>query len=126
MARGKRPVAAIAEAKKFAEKMGYRWQENTTNPELAFDLFIFKPAYLRAVKVRQTRHRIDPDTFYEELLAEDLREVRALPFPPFILREIWLRTQHERSWRRLVVYDLAVAEIGWWEPDGYVNPYNRD
>ena len=126
MTRGKRPVAAIAEAKKFAEKMGYRWQENTENPDLAFDLFIFKPASLRAVKVRQTRHRIDPDTFYEDLLADDLREIRALPLPAWLPREIWLRTQHERAWRRLLIHDLAVGELEWWEPDRYVNPHTRD
>jgi hypothetical protein len=33
MTRGKKPVAAIAEAKKFAERMGYRWQENS-HPDL--------------------------------------------------------------------------------------------
>ena len=43
MTRGKKPVAAIDEAKKFAEKMGYRWQTNE-HPDLAYDLFIFKPA----------------------------------------------------------------------------------
>jgi len=33
------------------------------------------------VKVRQTRYRIDPDTIYNNLLQDDLRVVRALPFP---------------------------------------------
>jgi len=32
MTRGKRPAGAISDAKKFAERMGYRWQENTDNP----------------------------------------------------------------------------------------------
>jgi hypothetical protein len=38
MIRGKRPIAAIRDAKKIAEKMDYRWQENTDNPDLAYDL----------------------------------------------------------------------------------------
>ena len=42
MTRGKKPAAAIDEAKKFAEKMGYRWQTNE-HPDLAYNLFIFKP-----------------------------------------------------------------------------------
>ena len=61
MTRGKKPVAAIAEAKTFAERMGYRWQENS-HPDLAYDLFIFKPGAAGIVRVRQTRYRIDPDT----------------------------------------------------------------
>jgi hypothetical protein len=40
-------------------------------------------------------------------------------------REIWLRTQHERVFRRLRVLDVAVAEIGFFDPDEYVNPHAR-
>jgi hypothetical protein len=81
MTRGKKPDAAIREAKKFAERMGYRWQENTENPELAYDFMAFKPGYAMLVKVRVPRYHINPDTFYEDLLEDDLREVRALPVP---------------------------------------------
>ena len=80
MARGKRPKAAIDEAKKFAERMGYRWQENT-HPDVAYDLFLFKKDSARIIKVRTTRHRIEPNTYYENFLSDELREVRALPFP---------------------------------------------
>jgi len=124
MTRGKKPSAAIDEAKKFAEKMGYRWQTNE-HPDLAYDLFIFKPGAACIVRVRQTRYRIDPDTMYEDLLPDDLREVRALPFPPWISRELWLRTQHERVWRRLRVLPTVVSEIEWWGPDDYTNPHVR-
>jgi len=126
MPRGAKPLAAIRDAKKFAEKMGYRWEENTDNLDLAYDLHIFKPGYAFLLKVRVVRYHIDPDAFYEDLLADDLREVRGLPFPKWMPREIWLRTQHERTFRRLRVLDLAVAEIGFWEPDGYVNRHARD
>jgi hypothetical protein len=125
MTRGKKPVAAIKEAKKFAERMGYRWQENTDNPDLAYDLQCFKPGYAMLVKVRVPRYPINPNDFYEELLADDLREVRALPFPAWMPREIWLRTRHERGWRRLRVFDVAVSEIEWWKPDGCTNPHAR-
>jgi hypothetical protein len=125
MTRGKKPAGAISDAKKFAERMGYRWQENTDNPELAYDLHVFKPGYAFLVKVRVLRNHINPDIFYEDLLEDDLRDVRALPFPQWMPREIWLRTQHERTFRRLRVHDVAVAEIGFWNPDEYVNPHAR-
>jgi hypothetical protein len=126
MTRGKKLTGAIREAKKFAEQMGYRWQENTDNPELTYDLQVFKPGYAFLMKVRVVRYHIDPETFYEDLLEDDLREVRApSPFPQWMPREIWLRTQHERTFRRLRVHDSAVAEIGFWNPDAYVNPHAR-
>jgi hypothetical protein len=104
--------------------MGYRWQENP-DPDLAYDLFIFKPGAACIVRVRQTRFLINPDTIYEDLLPDDLRDVRGLPFPPWITREIWLRTRHERAWRRLRVHDLSVDEVEWWGPDDYTNPHAR-
>jgi hypothetical protein len=104
--------------------MGYRWQENT-QADLAYDLFIFKPETACIVRVRQTRYRIDPETLYEDLIPDDLREVRALPFPPRLSKEIWLRTQHERTWRRLRIFELSVEELDWWGPDDYTNPYSR-
>lgn len=124
MTRGPKPAAAIAEAKKFAEKMGYRWMENP-HTDLGFHLFLFKLDSARIVRVRQTRHRIDPETFYEDLIPDDLREVRGLPFPNIIPKEIWLRTQHERVWRRLLIYDISVCELEWWGPDDYVNPHAK-
>lgn len=84
MTRGKKPAAAIRDAKKFAEKMGYRWQENMENPDLGYDLQVFKPGYAILVKIRVLRNHISPNVFYEDLLEDDLREVRALPFPPWM------------------------------------------
>ena len=126
MARGRRPTAAIAEAKEFAERMGYGWTDNP-HEDLAFDFFIYKPESFRAIAVRMTRNRIEPEAFFEKLFPEEIAGLRALPFPEFILRELWLRTRHERAWRRLIVYrpPIAVGEIGWWGPDDYVNPYAR-
>jgi len=121
MTPGKKPVAAINEAKGFVERMGYRWQTNT-DPDLLYDLLIFKPASIWLVKVRQTRYRIDPESFYEDLFPNELRGLRDLPFPACVLRELWLRTQHERIWRRLLVHELSVGELGWWGPGRVQKP----
>jgi hypothetical protein len=124
MTRGKRPVAAIAEAKLSAERMGYRWMENP-HDELPYDLLIFKPVSVRLVKVRLTRYPVDPNGFYEQQFPDEIRGLRSLPYPPCIPRELWLRTRHERAWRRLIVRDHGVEEIGWWGPDDYTNPHAR-
>ena len=124
MTRGRKPEAAIGEAKDFAGRMGYRWQENR-HEDLPYDFLAFKRESVRAVRVRLTRYHIDSEAFYEELFPAEIQGLRELPFPPFILRELWLRTQHERVWRRLIVHDLAVSEIEWWGPDDYTNPHAR-
>lgn len=124
MTRGKKPAAAIDDAKGFAQRMGYRWMDNP-DEELPFDFFIFKPATFRVVKVRLTRYSIDPEAMYEDLFPDEIRGLRELPFPPTICRELWLRTRAERVWRRLNIHDSAVSEIEWWGPDDYTNPHVR-
>jgi hypothetical protein len=125
MTPGHPPLAAIRDAKKFAEKMGYQWEENT-HPELGYHLLIFKPDSLRLITVRVVRHAIGADVFYDELLPDEIAGMRMLPFPAWIPREIWLRTQHERTFRRLLVHEFSIGEIGFWNPDGYVNPHAKD
>jgi len=124
MTRGARPLAAIADAKGFAERMGYRWEANT-HPDLGYDLHLFKPTYSFLMRARVLRHHIEPDAFYEELIPEDIAVVQNLPFPKWMPREIWLRTQHERTFRRLRILDTGIWEIGRMQPDGYVNPHAR-
>jgi hypothetical protein len=124
MTRGKKPEAAIGEAKEFEERRGYLPMDNP-HKDLPFDILIFKRESVRVVKVRQTRYHIDPNEFYEQQFSELIQGLRKLPCPPFILRELWLRTQHERVWRRLVVHNLSVEEIEWWGPDKYTNPHAR-
>ena len=124
MTRGKKPEAAIAEAKSFAERMGYRWMDNP-HADLQFDFLIFKPGSFRLVKVKTSRYRLDPEIFSDQIYPEMVAELRSLPFPSFVLRELWLRTQHERSWRRFIVNAVSVSEIEWWGPDDYTNPHAR-
>ncbi len=124
MTRGKKPTTSVTEAKAFAERMGYLPVDNQ-HEDLAFDFLIFKPESARAVKVRQTRYHIDPNGFYEQQFPDEIQGLRNLPLPPCILRELWLRTQHERMWRRLVIHDLSIGELEWWGPDRYTNPHTR-
>lgn len=125
MTRGKKPVAAIRDAKKFAQKMGYFVQENTENPGQGRDFFAYKEAGALVVKVRVVRNTIGPDVCFNELLEDECRELAGLPFPPWLVREIWLRTQHERIFRRLRLHGIYPFEIEFWTPDDYVNPHAK-
>jgi hypothetical protein len=122
--RGRKPTAAIADAQKFAEWMGYHWMENP-GPDMPFDFLIFKKDSVRVVRVRQTRNQIDPEAFYEKKYPDEVADLRSLPFPPFVFRELWLKTRGEKVYRRLHVTDFSVGEIEWWGPDKYTNPHAR-
>lgn len=124
MVRGKKPTTARDEAQKFAERMGYHWIANA-EPDLPYDLVIFKKDSIRTVKVIQARNRIDPEVFYEKKYHKEAVGMRSLPLPPYVVREIWLKTRGEKIYRRLHVTDVSVGEIELWKPDGYVNPHAR-
>jgi len=51
MTRGKKPEAAIAEAKEFAKRIGYLPMDNL-HEDMPFDILIFRCESVRVVKVR--------------------------------------------------------------------------
>jgi hypothetical protein len=122
MTRGKKPTTALDEAKSCAEKMGYRWCLNT-DPEFPFDAFIFRDAVIAVVKVKKVRYSIDDKTPAEKFFPEEIEGLRHLPMPAHVLRELWVRTQNERAWRRFYILHDAVGELGFNKVEGYVNPH---
>jgi len=104
--------------------MGYRSLDNTDN-DLPFDFMIYKPESIRLVKVRQTRFRIDPYDSSDQVCPKEVAGLRTLTLPPYVIRELWLRTQHERVWRRFMIGAGNVEEIEWWVPVSYPNPHSR-
>ena len=122
--RGARPTKAIEEAQRCAEKMGYHWIKNT-DPALQFNAFIFRELAIYAVIVKKIRHAIDEKTFIEKLFPDDVESLRSLPLPLHVLREIWIRTQNEREWRRFYIFPDTTGEIGFNRAEGYINPHFR-
>jgi len=122
MTRGKKPTTALDEAKNCAEKMGYRWCRNT-DPEFPFDAFIFRDMVIAVVKVKKVRYSINDKTPAEKFFPEEIEALRNLPMPEFVLRELWVRTQNERAWRRFYILSDVVGELGFNKVEGYVNPH---
>ena len=122
MTRGKKPTTALDEAKNCAEKMGYRWCRNT-DPAFPFDAFIFRDMVIAVVKVKKVRYSIDDKKPAEKIFPEEIAALRALPMPLFVLRELWVRTQNERAWRRFYILSDVVGELGFNKVEGYVNPH---
>jgi len=123
--RGARPTKTIEDAQCCAEKMGYHWIKNTV-PTLRFDAFIFREFAISAITIKKIRHAIDENTFVEKLFPDEVEALRLLPLPPHVLRELWIRTQNERAWRRFYIFPDTTGEIGFNRAEGYINPHFRE
>jgi len=120
--RGRKPTTAIEEAQYCAEKMGYRWVKNTA-AELPFDGFIFRPAVIAAVKLKKVRYAIDDEVIIEKKFPDEVCELQSLPLPLSVLRELWIRTQNERAWRRFYIFPDTTAEIEFNTAENYRNTH---
>jgi hypothetical protein len=100
--------------------MGYHWLENT-EPDLAFDAFMFRPGVIAAVKLKKVRYAIEDEVIIEWKLPDDVADLRLLPVPACMIRELWVRTQNERAWRRFYVLPETTAEIEFNTAEGYRN-----
>jgi hypothetical protein len=120
--RGPKPTTIIEEANRCAEKMGFRWVKNTL-ADLPFDGFIFRPAVIAAVKLKKTRYAIDDDVIIEHKFPDEVAALRSLPLPASVIRELWIRTQNERAWRRFYVLPETTAEIEFNSAENYRNTH---
>ncbi len=123
--RGARPTKAIEDAQRCAEKMGYHWIKNT-DPVWQFDAFMFRPAVIAAIKIKKIRYAIDENAFVEHLFPEEVGTLRLLPFPLYVLRKLWIRTQNERAWRRFYILPETTAEIEFNAAENYRNTHFND
>ncbi|MDO9550603.1 MAG: hypothetical protein Q7J03_06470 [Methanoregula sp.] len=90
--------------------MGFRWSKNTAT-DLPFDGFIFRRAVIAVVKLKKVRYSIDDDVIIENKFPGDVEKLCLLPLLQYVLRELWVRTQNERAWRRFYILPATTAEI---------------
>ena len=122
MARGRRPTTILDEAGQLAEQMGYRWIPNP-HADLAFNLIMFRPTVITAVKLKKIRNAILGDLDTAKKFPEDVRALRTLPLPPHVNRELWIRTQDDRCWRRFCIFFEMTGEIGKNTAENYRNKH---
>ena len=113
------------EAQYWAEKMGYRWAGNT-DPSVSYDGFLFRDAIMIAIKLKKVRYGLDPDCIIENKFPDDVRDLRTLPVPPYVLRELWVRTQNGRAYRRFSILPDTTIEIEINTAENYHNPRYRE
>jgi hypothetical protein len=72
------------------------------------------------------RHAIDEIVFVEHRFPEKVDALRSLPFALHELRELWIRTQNERAWRRFSFLPETTAEIKFNTAENYRNTHFDD
>jgi hypothetical protein len=105
--------------------MGYHWLVNT-DPALSFDGLMFRIAAVVAVMLKKVRYAIGDDCIIEKKFPAEVNALRALPFPEYVLRELWIRTQNERAWRRFYILPETTAEIEFNTAENYRNTHFRE
>jgi hypothetical protein len=105
--------------------MGYHWAENT-DPSVPFDGFMYRNTVMIAVKLKKLRYGLGDDCIIEKKLPKDVTDLRTLPLPPYVIRELWVRTQNERAYRRFYIVPNTTAEIEENTREGYRNTHFRE
>ena len=105
--------------------MGYFCAENNET-SLPFDGLMYRDAVVVAVKLKKVRYSPGEDFILEKKFPDEVAALRTLPLPSTVAREIWLRTQNERAFRRFYVMGDTTAEIEELTWEGYRNPHYRE
>jgi len=113
------------EAKEWAKRMGYHWAENTDR-SVPFDGFLYRDGIIVAVKMKKVRYGLDDNCIIEHKFPDDVADLRTLPLPLYIIRELWVRTQNERAYRRFYILPGTTAEIEENTAENYRNTHYRE
>jgi len=123
--RGTRSTTIRDEARVCAERMGYHWLANTDST-LPFDGLMYRMAAVVAVRLKKVRYTLSDDCIVEKKFPEEVKALQTLPMPAFVLRELWIRTQNERAWRRFYILPETTAEIEFNTAENYRNTHFRE
>ena len=102
--------------------MGYHWLTNTDSG-VPFDGLMYRSAAVIVVKLKKVRYAISDDCIIEKKFPDEVHALRELPFPVYVLRELWIRTQNERAWRRFYILPETTAEIEFNTAENYRNTH---
>ncbi len=121
--KGKQPENLRTAWVDCAHRMGYFCVENTETT-LPFDGLMYRDTNVVAVRLKKTRYSPGEDFLIDKKFPDEVADLRALPLPPTVSRELWLRTQNERAFRRFwVIPGTTTVEIQEITRDGYRNPH---
>jgi hypothetical protein len=102
--------------------MGYHWLANT-DTDVPFDGLMYRSAAVVAVRLKKVRYAISDNCIIEKKFPDEVNALRTLPLPGYVLRELWIRTQNERAWRRFYILPETTAEIEFNTAENYRNTH---
>jgi hypothetical protein len=113
------------EAKNLAFRMGYHWTDNT-DQALPFTGFMYNGHVMVVVTAKKIRYGLSDNCVIEKEFSDDVKNIRDLLLPPYVLRELWVRTQNERAYRRFYILPATTAEIEENTYERYRNTHYRE
>ncbi len=123
--RGRIAATLDGEIRQSAEHMGYHWLKND-DPELPFHGMMYRHERLVAVKAKKIRYGLDANVIIENKFPDLIIDLRSLPLPQSVFRELWVRTQNERAFRRFSILPGTTAEIMENTRENYRNTHFRE
>jgi hypothetical protein len=76
--------------------------------------------------LKKVRYAISADCIIEKKFPDEVNALRVLPLPGYVRRELWIRTQNERAWRRFYILPETTAEIEFNTAENYRNTHFRE
>jgi hypothetical protein len=110
MARGKRPVVAIGEAKRRAAAWGFALIEMVIEAGTPVDFAFHDNGKISFVRVRRLRYNAYRVETVRVSCAQEIREFRELVLPEGIDRELWVRGMN-REWHRYRIGADTIEEV---------------
>jgi hypothetical protein len=111
MSRGKRPVVATAEAKRYAVAAGFLLIELITEAELPIDFVVRRDGITSLVRVRRLKQAGFRVVSILMACAQPIQEMRNFSCPEGLVLELWVRGP-ARAFHRYRITPETVEEIG--------------
>ena len=110
MTRGYKPVVAIGEAKRKATAWGFMLILLVTEAKLPFDFVINDRGCTSLVRIRRQKYSQFGIAEIQRSCRQEIKELRELPIPEGIYRELWVRGS-DRRWHRYLVHKNGIDEL---------------
>jgi len=110
MTRGRSPVVAIGEAKRKAAAWGFMLIAVETETQLPFDFVINDRGRISLVRVRRLKYAGYGISDILRLCRQEIAELKKIPAPDEIYRELWVRGPG-RDWHRYLVLKDTIEAL---------------
>jgi len=110
MTRGRPPAVAIGEAKRKAAAWGFMLIAVETDQILPFDFVINDRGRISLVRVRRLKYAGYGISNILRLCGQEIAELRKIPAPDEICRELWVRGPG-RTWHRYLVLKDTIEAL---------------